>query len=132
MKKLLTLALLLALNTAISAQYLMRNANIEDKKGTTQQRIIANMDTMRHIHFALAYRDNRNIDGQTIYLDIGDGQKWTLLGENASRVVTAQSTVRLLNLMTDLGWEFQLPLNDLYINQGTGGTMTSWLFKRKQ
>ena len=131
MKTVLTLIFFVTMTTATSSQILTRMAKIEDKEGISQKRIIVSMDTMRHVYYVLAYRENRLIDDRTMYLDIGDAFQWTLLDEN-SRVLRSQSIVRLLNLMTDFGWAFQLPINDLNITEGTGVTMKSWLFKRRE
>ena len=130
MKTVLTLIFFVAITTAVHGQNLIRRATNEEKKGTSEKLILISLDTLRHVHYALAYKDNRPIDGRTMYLDIGDAFQWMVLDEH-SRVLTSQSIVRLLNLMTDFGWEFQLPLNDLNIMEGTGVMMRGWLFKRK-
>jgi hypothetical protein len=131
MKKTLTLAFVLGLTTAVSAQFLMRTQKFEDKKGAYTKQFVINLDTIPHIQYLTVTFESSWMTGNFVSFYFGEGYKWTLVNA-ASEPILVRDKVRLFNLMYEMNWVFQMPLSSISIENGNGGSYIEWLFKRRE
>ncbi len=131
MKKTLTLALILGLTTALSAQYLHRTEKVTGKQWSRTDQFLINLDTMPDIQFAFVRLGNRWGTSKTFTFDIGDGFKWELVDKD-SKLIEADNMVEGFNLLYRLNWVYHSAIVNVSVLNGLGSTSNDLLFKRRE
>lgn len=138
MKKIWTLAFVLGLTTAVSAQLLFNGQGTKDKKGEWVKKVVINLDTLPYVQYLtvdLVY--DRDIGYRYIF-NLGDGNEWQLVDETHTPIRIRNKTA-LFNLMYDMKWVFQIPLDRLRVSENRefrevrrGILESELLFKRRE